>query len=160
LGLISADKLARGAFAPHGTYRFSLSGHPTLSELIASFVTIEGQQGWNTDVVGGTWDSGVPATEGAIRTLQLKRGMWSRQQVTIVSDTRVQYLMLDAGGGMPLQQACIDVAITPPPDGVAGEIALTFEMRYRLGRAFRLMKGVVERAIRSNLDQNLRSLVA
>ena len=156
----SAQQLSDGGFQPHGVYCNQFHGNADLAEIIGAFTTIEAQSRWNPDVIGGEWLSERPEIEGAIRHMKLTRGMWMRQQLTQVQPHQIRYVILEGGGGLPLQQARIQVTLESPPDVPERVRVLNFEMRYLLTRSFRLMKPVIERAIRSNLDKNLPRLLA
>ena len=154
---LTAKELSDGAFKPDGTYDKTFHGIARRDALIAAFTTIEGQHRWSIDVKSGAWISGTPGTVGSIRELKHGGTLWSRHQLTEIAYPRIRYVFIETGGGMPMQQARVEVTITAPDDG-AGPASVRFDFRYKLGFAFRLMKDFVNQRVCESLDKGLPRL--
>lgn len=138
-------------------YEAVLVGRASAAAVTAAFIGIEEQTSWNGDVIGGDWIAGTPGAVGSERRIRLTRGMWQHQRLRIVEPgVRVEYEMLEGGGGMPFESGSrIDVRVRALEGGVV-EVHFTFH--YRLTFAYRLMAPIVRRMAHANLDASLPRL--
>ncbi len=159
---ISAERLARGDFSPDGTFEKSVTGRCRPAEVMAAFVTIEGQKRWFTDVKDGRWVSGTPEAVGGVRQLALGGPLWTRHQLTrIEPGKRVEYLLLESSTGMPIQGGRIVVTIesdAPSLDEV-GLTTVRIDFRYVLMTPFKLMKGQIQKRVAESLGGGVERLV-
>ncbi|MBT9556964.1 MAG: SRPBCC family protein [Myxococcales bacterium] len=138
-------------------YEAVLVGRASAMAVTSAFSGIEEQTSWNGDVIGGEWTTGTPGSAQAERRIRLTRGMWQNQRLlTVEPGVRVEYEMLEGGGGMPFESGSrIDVRVHAQEGGLV-EVRFTFY--YRLTFAYRLMAPIVRRMARANLDASLPRL--
>jgi hypothetical protein len=138
-------------------YEAVLVGRASAVAVTAAFTGIQEQTSWNGDVLGGDWLSGTPGAAGSERRIRLTRGMWQHQRLLVVEPgARVEYEMLEGGGGMPFESGSrIDVRVSSVEGGL---VELRFTFHYRLTFAYRLMAPIVRRMAHANLDASLPRL--